>query len=153
AGHAFKTTDGGATWVDISGNLPDVPANTVLIDPLDAQMIYVGTDIGVFRSAGVAAWQPLTAGMPPVVVTQLAAHPSGLIQAATYGRGAFELPAITPPAITSVTWNGKKVMVIEGGAFDSGAHLFINNVEHTDHIRSISDTTIRIKGKAKALGL
>jgi BNR/Asp-box repeat. len=153
AGHAFKTTDGGATWQNITGNLPDVPANTVLIDPLDTQVIYVGTDIGVFRSTGGADWQPLTSGMPPVVVTELAAHPSGLIQAATYGRGAFELPAPALPKITSVEWNGKKLMVIDGNAFDSGAHLVINDVDRTDFIRSITDTTIRIKGKARGLGL
>jgi photosystem II stability/assembly factor-like uncharacterized protein len=153
AGHAFKTTDGGAAWRDITGNLPDVPANTVLIDPLDTQVIYVGTDIGVFRSTGGADWQPLTGGMPPVVVTELAAHPSGLIQAATYGRGAFELSALALPKITSAEWNGKKLLVIEGGAFDSSARLVINDVDRTDFIRSISDTTIRLKGKARALGL
>jgi photosystem II stability/assembly factor-like uncharacterized protein len=153
AGHAFKTTDGGATWQNITGNLPDVPANTLLIDPLDPRVIYVGTDIGVFRSTGGTDWQPLTSGMPPVVVTELAAHPSGLIQAATYGRGAFELPALVLPKIASVEWNGKKLMVIEGSAFDSGARLLINEVDRTDFIRSLSDTTIRIKGKAKALGL
>jgi photosystem II stability/assembly factor-like uncharacterized protein len=153
AGHAFKTTDGGATWLDITGNLPDVPANTVLIDPLDAQVIYVGTDIGVFRLTGGASWQALTAGMPPVVVTELAAHPSGLIQAATYGRGAFELPAPQLPKINSATWDGKKNLIITGGTFDSGARLFINEADLTDNIRSVSDTTIRVRGKAKALGL
>ncbi|HKQ08386.1 MAG TPA: hypothetical protein VJ464_24920 [Blastocatellia bacterium] len=153
AGHAFKTTDGGATWSDISGNLPDVPANTVLIDPLDASAIYVGTDIGVFRSAGGTSWQPLTNGMPPVVVTELASHPSGLIQAATYGRGAFELVAPALPQIASVSWDGKKVMVISGSAFDSGARLIINDADRTDYVRSINGSTIRVKGKAKALGL
>jgi len=153
AGHAFKTTDGGAAWRDITGNLPDVPANTLLIDPLDTRVIYLGTDIGVFRMTGDTAWQPLTSGMPPVVVTELAAHPSGLIQAATYGRGAFELPAVAQPKITSVTWNGKKLLIVEGSAFDSGARLVINDIDRTDFIRSLSDTTIRLKSKAKALGL
>lgn len=153
AGHVFKTTDGGVSWRNITGNLPDVPVNTVLLDPLDSQMIYVGTDIGVFRLAGGATWQPLTGGMPPVVVTELAAHASGVIQAATYGRGAFELPALVPPKITSATWNGKKVLVIEGSGFDSGARLLINDVDRTDYVRSLTETGIRVKGKAKALGL
>ncbi len=33
-GHVFKTTDGGHKWVDISGNLPDAPVNSVIIDPV-----------------------------------------------------------------------------------------------------------------------
>ena len=126
---------------------------SVLIDPLDVNAIYVGTDIGVFRSTGGTSWQPLTNGMPPVVVTELASHPSGLIQAATYGRGAFELMAPALPRIAAVSWDGKKVMVISGSAFDSGARLIINDTDRTDYVRSINDSTIRVKGKAKALGL
>ena len=32
-GHVFKTTDGGKHWQDISGNLPDVPVNSLVLDP------------------------------------------------------------------------------------------------------------------------
>ena len=92
SGHVFKTTDYGTTWQDISGNLPDIPANALVFDPLNPKLIYVGTDIGVFRSTNDGqAWELLNRGMPPVVVMALAAHPSGIIQAATYGRGVYEL--------------------------------------------------------------
>jgi hypothetical protein len=45
--HVWKTNDGGATWTDFTGNLPDAPANAVLVD---SKIVYVGTDIGVFSS-------------------------------------------------------------------------------------------------------
>lgn len=91
-GHVFKTTNYGADWQDISGNLPDIPTSAFLFDPLAAGVLYVGTDIGVFRSTNDGqTWEVLKQGMPPVVVTALAAHASGLIQAATYGRGVYEL--------------------------------------------------------------
>ncbi|MFL6214183.1 MAG: WD40/YVTN/BNR-like repeat-containing protein [Blastocatellia bacterium] len=153
AGHVFKTTDGGASWQNSTGNLPDVPANTILIDPLDAGVIYVGTDIGVFRSTGGANWQSFNNGLPPVVVTELAAHPGGLIQAATYGRGAFEMTAPAVPKITSINWNGTKAMAIEGAAFNSGARVTINDADRTDYVRSLSEAVIRLKGKGRALGL
>ena len=153
SGHVFKTSDGGAAWQDISGDLPDVPASTLLIDPLNPNGMFIGSDIGVFRSSGTGTWQLLGKGMPPVVVTELTAQASGLIQAATYGRGAFELSPITPPAIASVTWNGAKLLVISGSGFDSSARLAVNNVDRTDFIRSTSDSAIRVKAKAKALGL
>lgn len=90
--HVFKTTNAGTSWKSISTGLPDVPVNTFLIDPRNAQTMYVGTDIGVFRSTdGGASWQYFNKGMPPVIVTSLTAQRSGLIQAGTYGRGAFEL--------------------------------------------------------------
>src|SRR5205814_3885494 len=49
-GHVFKTTDGGASWANITGNLPDSPANSVILDPSYANTLYVGTDVGAFVS-------------------------------------------------------------------------------------------------------
>src|SRR5262249_43159603 len=45
-GHLFETRDGGATWTDISANLPDVPANSIQILPNGG--LAVGTDLAVF---------------------------------------------------------------------------------------------------------
>jgi hypothetical protein len=48
----------------------------------------------VFRSVvGGSNWQSFNDGMPPVVVMAFASHSSGIIQAATYGRGVYELGA------------------------------------------------------------
>ena len=56
-GHLWKTTDGGATWTDVSGNLPDVPVNDVL---LVGAKIVLATDLGVVVSAdGGAHWSRL----------------------------------------------------------------------------------------------
>ncbi|MFL6255231.1 MAG: exo-alpha-sialidase [Pyrinomonadaceae bacterium] len=90
--HVFKTTDGGAHWADISGDIPNAPANALLIDPLDKNVIYVGTDAGVFRStASGISWHSLNQGLPPVIVTGFAVRADKAILVATYGRGAFEL--------------------------------------------------------------
>ncbi len=94
SGHVFKTINAGVSWTDISGNLPDIPTNTLLIDPRAGQSntLYVGTDIGVFRStAGGVTWATFNNGMPPTIVTELDAQPGGLMQAGTYGRGAYEI--------------------------------------------------------------
>jgi photosystem II stability/assembly factor-like uncharacterized protein len=96
SGHVFKTTDGGANWADISGNLPDIPTNILLIDPNSPTTLYVGTDIGVFRSTtDGTTWNTFTNGMPPVIVTDLDSQPNGLIQAATYGRGVYQINTAT----------------------------------------------------------
>ncbi|MEJ7863381.1 MAG: BACON domain-containing carbohydrate-binding protein, partial [Pyrinomonadaceae bacterium] len=92
SGHVFKTVNAGASWTDISGNLPNIPTNTLLIDPRTPTTLYVGTDIGVFRSLTDGTnWETFNSGMPPVIVSELDAQNNGLIQAATYGRGAYEL--------------------------------------------------------------
>ena len=92
SGHIFKTTNAGTTWTDISGNLPNIPTNDLLIDPRDANTLYAGTDIGVFRSVtGGNSWETFNNGLPPTIVTELDAQSNGLMQVATYGRGAFEM--------------------------------------------------------------
>ncbi len=97
-GHVFNSTDGGATWTDISNNLPNIPTSAFQIDPLVPTTLFAGTDIGVFRSTDSGAnWLPLNDGLPPVPVMEFTTQPGGLIQIATYGRGAYELrPANTP---------------------------------------------------------
>lgn len=57
------------------------------------------------------------------------------------------------PAIHSVAFTGTKKLTIAGEHFGSAARLLINNEERTDFITSISDSTIRVKGKSKKLGL
>ncbi len=89
AGHVFKTTDG-ATWTDVSGNLPDIPTSSIA---LKGSSIYVGTDIGVFQSDdGGASWVFLDNGLPHVAVFGLDKNStSGDIVASTHGRGMFKL--------------------------------------------------------------
>ncbi|MCE7982957.1 MAG: hypothetical protein DYG89_17370 [Caldilinea sp. CFX5] len=100
-GHVFKTSDGGATWQDISGNLPDVPTLSLVLDRSAPGTIYIGTDAGVFRSIddGVS-WLPFNNGMPTVAVVDLAFNGGGnLLFAATHGRSVFRaVVADTPPA-------------------------------------------------------
>ena len=88
-GHVFKTTDG-ATWTDITGDLPDISTTCIA---LNGSTIYVGTDIGVFQSDdGGAHWVFLDDGLPHVAVFGLDRNLSnGDIIAATHGRGMFKL--------------------------------------------------------------
>ncbi|HEY3138713.1 MAG TPA: hypothetical protein VGL29_21995, partial [Blastocatellia bacterium] len=84
------------------------------------------------------------------------AHPSGLIQVATYGRGAFELGGsspTSPPSISSVSFNGVKRLMIEGSGFGDSPSVIINGVNKNDYIASASDASIVVTGKMKKLGL
>jgi hypothetical protein len=85
----------GASWTDVSGNLPDIPTNDLLIDPLNSNTLYAGTDIGVFRSTTAGnTWTSFNDGMPPAVVNRFDAQANGMIHVATYGRGAYMMPHI-----------------------------------------------------------
>ena len=56
SGHVFRTSDQGAHWSAVSGNLPDAPANAVAVDYSGpAPVLYVATDVGVLWSANAAS--------------------------------------------------------------------------------------------------
>jgi photosystem II stability/assembly factor-like uncharacterized protein len=92
-GHIFKTTNGGTNWTDISGTLPNIPVNDVVIDPDILNTLYIATDIGVFSTSnGGSTWAPLMTGLPRVVVTGLKLHRSTrTLRASTYGRSVWDL--------------------------------------------------------------
>ena len=112
-GHVFKTTDGGAHWSNVTGSLPDVPVNSIVLDPSSDNTIYAGTDVGTFVSInGGSTWQRLGTGMPKVSSWQLdydASH--ALLINGTHGRGAYTLNtgASTPGLVVSKSDTGKPV--------------------------------------------
>ncbi|HZD06363.1 MAG TPA: hypothetical protein VE173_15740, partial [Longimicrobiales bacterium] len=115
SGHVFVTHDFGASWTDVTGDLPDHPVNAVLLDPADPELVYIGTDLGVFVSAsGGGTWMPFGDGLPTVAVFDLAAEPeAGILVAGTHGRGAFSLP-VSAPLELQVRETGVRGTVIAG---------------------------------------
>ncbi|MEU0853850.1 glycosyl hydrolase [Streptomyces griseofuscus] len=89
-GHVFESTDGGTTWKDISGNLPDVPADAALVTANGG--LAVGTDLGVvYRAPGTTTWKRV-GDLPAVAVLQLKTGPDGgTLYAATHGRGIYTI--------------------------------------------------------------
>ncbi len=102
AGHVFRTTIGATGWTDISPAL-DVPFGAIALDGSDTPTtIYVGTELGVLRSVDRGAtWYVLDdIHFPHAPVTDLAfGRGSGVLRAATYGRGVFEIVPATGPTI------------------------------------------------------
>lgn len=104
----YRSLDSGATWVNISGSLPNVPVNCIVYDdnngsPNDA--LYIGTDIGVFyRDNNTGDWVPFSTGLPVVEVTDLEINESaGLLRASTYGRGIWQTSLYAGVCITNVS--------------------------------------------------
>jgi hypothetical protein len=111
AAHIYQSTNGGASWTNISSNLPNAPANSVLVDPNDANTIYVAMDTGVYATTAVATcatatvncWSVYGSGLPNAPVVALAAAAgmatgdgrTGELRAATYGRGIWQIPLLT----------------------------------------------------------
>jgi hypothetical protein len=97
-GHLWRTTDGGQSWTSIVGadeahRLPNVPIYVVKYDPVEANTIYAGTDVGVYITTdGGTTWDRMGEGFPMVPVRDLyVAKNQDFIRAATYGRGLWEI--------------------------------------------------------------
>jgi hypothetical protein len=103
----YRTVDGGAHWLAITSNLPNSPANAIVVDPNDANTVYVAMDAGVYVTrqiatcgeAGVAdCWAAYGTNLPLAPATQLtatAASSSQVLTVGTYGRGVWQIPLAT----------------------------------------------------------
>jgi hypothetical protein len=105
----YRSTDGGAHWANLTSNRPWhwAPANSVLVDPQDANTVYVATDAGVYATQqiascanqGSACWTAFGTGLPEAPVIQLSSTPATssahILIAATYGRGVWQMPLLT----------------------------------------------------------
>lgn len=113
-GHVFKSTDAGESFVDISGNLPNVHTTAVT---LRGDQLLVGTDIGAFISSDSKGteWAPLGKDLPNTIVNFLQVDPANadFLYASTFGRGIYRYqfangpavpptgpPIVTPPGVT-----------------------------------------------------
>lgn len=94
---------GSAAWTNISSNLPDIPVNALVIDPDDVNTLYIGTDIGVYRTTDAgASWSRFSNGLPNCAVFDLKLNQATrVLRAATHGRGMWEIPLDVPstPAV------------------------------------------------------
>ena len=91
-GHVFKSTDAGNNWQNVSGNLPDVPHHSIIVDPDYNQNIYAGSDLGVYVTTNSGtSWNEYMSGMPYALVFDLGiVYPNRKLRAATYGNGVYE---------------------------------------------------------------
>ena len=91
-GHVFETNDGGQTWTDISGNLPDIASDALVIAHGD---LALATDAGMFTAAEgqgpSTTWSRLGTGLPNASVNDVTKGPDGFIYAATHGRGIWRV--------------------------------------------------------------
>jgi hypothetical protein len=103
----YRSTDGGENWTDLTSNLPASPANSLAVDPQDANTVYVGTDDGVYSTRQIAScasqssecWLAFGSGLPAAPVVEVSAAPVFAtvhdLVVATYGRGIWMAPLWT----------------------------------------------------------
>ncbi len=82
--------------VNLSGNMPNIPVNTIVYQKNSPDRLYIGTDVGVYYSDyGSGWWESYGAALPNVIVSELKIQEnSEKLIAGTYGRGVWEIPLL-----------------------------------------------------------
>ncbi len=127
-GHVFKVQCNADcssfSWRNVSGNLPDIPANSVIINPWIRRQVFVGTDWGLYFTDNIDAelvqWQRFE-GFPRVMVWDMQIDRGfSTLAVFTRSRGAFVWPL--PRAATQPNLAGLWSTPGEGGWGISIAH-------------------------------
>ncbi len=130
AGHVYETTNTGASWTDIGSTLPDIPVNSICLDPQNSNVLYIGTDVGVFFSPNNGGeWMPYGTGLPNTGIDFMQIQDSvRMLRAGTHGRSIWQVPlqddgiGIVQPAQRTV-WTLGDTAIIQWHGFSSSVKL------------------------------
>jgi hypothetical protein len=132
----WYTSNGGTTWQNKEGDLPNIPVKCILQNPYNVNEVILGTELGIWTTSNFMnaspTWVQSNNGMSDIKVLSFDYRTANnTILAATYGRGMFTGEFWQCGSITS-TWNGtawsngvpnKRVAAVISGNFSSTATL------------------------------
>ena len=108
-GHVFRvvctmvsTPCDGFTWTDVDGNLPDIPVDSVIVNPNYPSQVFAGTDFGLYYTDDITAnppvWNRFNNGLPNVMIWDMSVDRGSTTLALwTRSRGAYAWPLPTGP--------------------------------------------------------
>ncbi len=106
--YLYRSTDAGETWESIVANLPAETINVITEDPQDPNVLYAGTDLGVYATLdGGDHWVSLSSSLPTTPVHDLVVHArDDEIVIGTHGRSVFVLDAEPIRAFAEIRSSG-----------------------------------------------
>lgn len=107
----FRSDNGGGSWINVSGSLPNVPTNCLYLDVAadGTFLLFTGNDLGVwFRSSTMTDWRSFNQNLPVTIVSDLELQRSSRkLRAGTYGRGIWEYDINHLPAANFAICTGE----------------------------------------------
>ena len=151
----WETRNGGTTWTNREGNLPNMPVRWAEYHPHNFDQVYLATELGVWTTDNInvtsPVWNSTNGGLANVRTEMLRIRKSdGMIMAATHGRGVFT--AIIPSTLSqTITFNAVQGTKTFGDptfklSAKSTSGLPITFTSSNTSIVTIADSTVTIVG-------
>jgi hypothetical protein len=166
-GHVFRvvctmtsTPCDGFTWTDKTGNLPDIPVDSVIVNPNFTSQVFAGTDFGLYYTDDITAsspvWNRFNNGLPNVMVWDMSIDRGSTTLALwTRSRGAYAWPlptggiaAMSTPAPgstftgTSVTFDWLAGAASSAYWLDVGSTLYGHDYYSSGNLGTAQTTTV-----------
>jgi photosystem II stability/assembly factor-like uncharacterized protein len=115
--YVYRSEDFGATWVRIGTDLPAEPVNVIKEDPVNPDILYIGTDHSLYISLDRGKTNMVMGNMPFVPVHDLVVHPRDKeIVVATHGRSIYKanvehVQQLKPQHLDSLTCFNEKLSI------------------------------------------
>jgi photosystem II stability/assembly factor-like uncharacterized protein len=92
-GGVYRSEDHGASWNDVTANLPTIPVNAIVSDPAEPDRVWVACDVGVFESTDAGGtWSVFGTGLPNALAVDLLFYEADrLLRVGTRSRGVWEV--------------------------------------------------------------
>ncbi len=96
--YLLRSTDNGASWESIAGDLPKEPVYCIAEDHVNPRLLFVGTEFGLYVTVdGGKRWMRMKAGLPSSPIKDIAIQKrENDLVLASFGRGIFILDDYTP---------------------------------------------------------
>ena len=121
----FYTNDGGDTWLNKEGNLPDMPVYNILQNPLNPEEVIIGTELGVWHTKDFSSenpsWQQSNTGMKDVRVTDMDLRKGdNTVFISTYGLGIYSGIFSNDDPTFSIDTDDEQIEISQGksGSFE-----------------------------------
>jgi Domain of unknown function (DUF4214) len=132
-GHVFRVSCtancGSSTWENKSGNLPNIPVDSIIVNPNLPQQVFAGTDFGLYFTNDITAaspvWSRFNSGLPNVMIWDMQIDRGATaLSLWTRGRGAFAAPLPMGPTAANASISGR--ITTPGGSALGGAVIHLN---------------------------
>jgi len=138
--NVWYSSDGGTTWENKEGNLPDMPVKCILQNPLKLNEVIIGTELGVWYTTtfdtASPVWYQSFNGMSNVKVTDLDLRNDNAVYASTYGRGVFS-GLFTSATLANEDFSNKKGVSISPNPSNGTFNININQYSDKVNIQVV----------------